>query len=159
MILGPFEMHMDIAKLEPASLICGEALGLLPNAPRSGVNVARRRFPREQLVAAFTAISRGVTTMSPPGRRTRGRERRSSGALSRQDDRPSAWWNVPGLNAIGRVAAAGVSHLRPGPEDDGALCDDLERRGYTVDSATRAMGMALNDIGYAAVTSGPVMER
>jgi ribosomal protein S18 acetylase RimI-like enzyme len=44
-------------------------------------------------------------------------------------------------------AAAGVRRFAAWVhEDDAALRRDLERRGYTLDTATRAMGMALGDI-------------
>jgi hypothetical protein len=44
-------------------------------------------------------------------------------------------------------AAAGVGRFTAWVhEDDMAMRDDLERRGYTLDSSTRAMGMALGDV-------------
>ena len=44
-------------------------------------------------------------------------------------------------------AAAGVTRFAAWVhESDPAMCGDLERRGYTLDTSTRAMGMALEDI-------------
>lgn len=62
-----------------------------------------------------------------------------------------------GLSAAGRSAAlatmaaaytdAGVSHYAAWVhESDMEMRQDLERRGYTIDSSTRAMGMALSDL-------------
>ena len=45
-------------------------------------------------------------------------------------------------------AAAGVTRFAAWVhERDQALCGDLRRRGYMLDSSTRAMGMALDEIG------------
>ena len=44
-------------------------------------------------------------------------------------------------------ASAGVERFAAwAHESDTALCSDLERRGYTIDTTTRAMGMALDDL-------------
>ncbi len=44
-------------------------------------------------------------------------------------------------------AAAGVTRFAAWVhESDEAMCGDLERRGYTLDESTRAMGMVLDDI-------------
>lgn len=57
----------------------------------------------------------------------------------------SATERAEALNAMAAAyAAAGVSHFAAWVhESDTAMRADLERRGYTFDSATRAMGMAL----------------
>jgi ribosomal protein S18 acetylase RimI-like enzyme len=55
-------------------------------------------------------------------------------------------------------AAAGVTHFAAWVhETDAPLRRDLERRGYTLDTATRAMGMALDDMRLPrpAITLGP----
>jgi ribosomal protein S18 acetylase RimI-like enzyme len=64
----------------------------------------------------------------------------------------------PGLAAAERAdaldameatyAAAGVTRFAAWVhERDEALCGDLQRRGYTLEESTRAMGMALDEIG------------
>lgn len=73
------------------------------------------------------------------------------------------------LDAAGRAAAletmaaayaaAGVPHYAAWvPEPDAALRADLERRGYRIDSSTRAMGMALADLRHPrpALEAGPL---
>ena len=52
------------------------------------------------------------------------------------------------LDTMGAAyASAGVTRFAAWVhESDGAMREDLEARGYTLDSATRAMGMALDDI-------------
>jgi ribosomal protein S18 acetylase RimI-like enzyme len=52
------------------------------------------------------------------------------------------------LDAMEHVyAGAGIGHFAAwAHETDQAMCTDLERRGYALDTTTRAMGMSLDDV-------------